>query len=161
MNITFWFNDKNKKHMKKILFYIGLASFIIACNSKPTDTAGNNETKKDTTGMVQENDNVKTQPPSGGITINELYTNRKKYEGQIVRVNGKCVKLNNNIMNLNWIHIQDGSSSDEKQDLTITTTDEVSMGAIVAFEGKIALDKDFGAGYKYEIIMEEAHLLPQ
>jgi hypothetical protein len=147
--------------MKKILLCISLTSLFVACNSKPNDTSGNNETKKDTSSNVQENENVKTQPPAGGITINELYTNRTKYEGQTVSVKGKCVKLNNNIMNRNWIHIQDGSTKDDKQDLTITTTDNVSLGEMVAFEGKIALNKDFGAGYTYEIIMEEAHRLPQ
>jgi len=104
--------------------------------------------------------NTKIDPLPGGITISELYANRKKYEGQTVRVKGRCVKVNNMIMNRNWIHIQDGSSSDKNVDLTVTTTDMVSLDEIVAFEGKITLNKDFGAGYKYEIIMEEAHLLP-
>jgi len=63
------------------------------------------------------------------------------------------------IMNRNWIHLQDGSTKDDKLDLTITTTENVPLGAIVAFEGKISLNKDFGAGYKYEIIMEDAQLL--
>ena len=63
------------------------------------------------------------------------------------------------IMNRNWIHIRDSSLKDETMDLTVTTTENVPMGAVVAFEGVIALNKDFGAGYKYEIIMENAQLL--
>lgn len=101
----------------------------------------------------------KIDPPAGGITIADLFAHRDKYEGQTVRVKGRVVKLNNMIMNRNWIHIQDGSSSKGDLDLTITTTENVPMGAVVAFEGKIALNRDFGAGYKYEIIMEEAQLL--
>lgn len=120
-------------------------------------SAGNPHTNNEDAKTTDQN--TKIEPPPGGITISELYTNRKKYEGQTVRVKGRCVKLNNMIMNRNWIHLQDGSSSDEKMDLTVTTTDVVSLGDIVAFEGKIALNKDFGAGYKYEIIMEEAQLL--
>jgi hypothetical protein len=99
-------------------------------------------------------------PPSGGISIADLIANKKKYEGQVVKVRGRCVKLNNMIMNRNWIHLRDGSLKDDKTDLTVTTTDNIPLGAIVAFEGKITLNADFGAGYKYEIIMEEAHLLP-
>jgi 5-keto 4-deoxyuronate isomerase len=104
-------------------------------------------------------DNQKVSPPPGGITIAELFKNKTKYEGQTVRVKGRCIKLNNMIMNRNWVHLQDGSSSKNEQDLTVTTTDNVMLGDVVAFEGKISLNKDFGAGYKYEIIMEEAHLL--
>lgn len=103
---------------------------------------------------------TKLDPPPGGISIAELFKNRQKYEGQTVKIKGRCVKLNTNIMNRNWIHLQDGSMTDEQIDLTVTTTDKVALGEIVTFEGKITLNKDFGAGYKYEIIMEEAHLLP-
>jgi hypothetical protein len=102
---------------------------------------------------------TKLEPPTGGISIAELLKNRQKYDGQTVRVKGRCVKLNNMIMSRNWIHLQDGSTKDQGIDLTVTTTENVPLGSIVAFEGKIALNKDFGAGYKYEIIMEEAHLL--
>lgn len=103
--------------------------------------------------------NTKLDPPPGGISIAELFANRKKYDGQTVRITGKCVKLNNMIMSRNWIHLQDGSMKDNKADLTVTTTENVPLGAVVSFEGKIALNKDFGAGYKYEIIMEEATLI--
>jgi hypothetical protein len=98
-------------------------------------------------------------PPPGGITLAELIKNKKKYDGQIVKVQGRVVKLNNMIMNRNWVHLQDASLKDEKTDLTVTTTESVAMGDIVAFEGKISLNKDFGAGYKYEIIMEDAQII--
>jgi len=103
--------------------------------------------------------NMKIEPPQGGITISELLANRKKYEGQTVKIKGKCIKLNSMIMNRNWIHLQDGSSKDNKIDLTVTTTENILLGEVVTVEGKIALNKDFGAGYKYEIIMEDAQVL--
>jgi hypothetical protein len=102
---------------------------------------------------------TKLDPPPGGITIAELFANRKKYEGQTVKIKGKCVKLNNMIMSRNWIHLQDGSLKDKTTDLTVTTTENVPLGSIVSFQGKITLNKDFGAGYKYEILMEEATLI--
>jgi hypothetical protein len=64
------------------------------------------------------------------------------------------------IMNRNWIHLQDGSLKDKTVDLTITTTENIALGSIVAVEGIITLNKDFGAGYKYDIIMEDATLIP-
>jgi hypothetical protein len=103
---------------------------------------------------------TKIDPVPGGITIAELFENRKKYEGQTVRIKGRCVKLNNMIMSRNWIHLQDGSLKGKTLDLTVTTTENIPLGAIVAVEGKIALNKDFGAGYKYDIILEEAKLIP-
>lgn len=99
-----------------------------------------------------------SDPPPGGITIADLFENRTKYDGQKVRIRGRCVKVNNMIMDRNWVHLQD-DSLDEDKDLTITTTENIPLGAVVAVEGIITLNKDFGAGYKYEIIMEEAQLL--
>jgi hypothetical protein len=110
-------------------------------------------------GETQLEQTTRLDPPSGGISLAELFKNRKKYDGQTVKVTGRCVKLNTMIMQRNWVHLQDGSLSEEEGDLTVTTTDKVELGTIVSFEGKIALNKDFGAGYKYEIIMEEAKLL--
>jgi hypothetical protein len=104
-------------------------------------------------------ENAKIEPPAGGITIATLFANRKKYDGQTVIVKGRCVKLNTMIMNRNWIHLQDGSMKDKSVDLTVTTTEDVPLGSVVAFTGKITLNKDFGAGYKYEIIMEDAQIL--
>jgi hypothetical protein len=62
-------------------------------------------------------------------------------------------------MSRNWVHIQDGTKNDGKvADLTITTNANVQVGDNVSFEGKITLDKDFGAGYKYNVIMEQGVL---
>ncbi|HJW30149.1 MAG TPA: hypothetical protein VJ508_12995 [Saprospiraceae bacterium] len=101
----------------------------------------------------------KIGPPPGGITIADLIAHKQKYEGQLVKVQGRVIKINNGIMSRNWVHIQDGSLKDEKVDLTVTTDAFVNIGDVVPFEGKIAINKDFGAGYKYEIIMEEAHVI--
>lgn len=94
---------------------------------------------------------------NGAIALSELFANKEKYSQKLIRVTGKCVKVNPMIMNRNWIHIQDGSGKD--LDLTVTTTENVPLGAVVTLEGTITLDKDFGAGYRYDIIMESASLV--
>ena len=53
-------------------------------------------------------------------------------------------------------HIQDGTGGENSFDLTITTQDQVTVGSIAKFEGVVAIDKDFGHGYKYDLILEEA-----
>ena len=93
--------------------------------------------------------------PEGAISIAQLYENMKQYKGQKVRVKGQVVKFSAEIMNTNWIHLQDGTSFDGKYDLTITSDETVNVGDIVTFEGVISIDKDFGYGYFYEVLLEE------
>ena len=92
----------------------------------------------------------------GSIKLSELFSDPEKYQGKLIQITGKCVKVNPMIMGRNWIHIQDGSG--DGLDLTITTTENIQLDAIVSLEGIIALDRDFGAGYRYDIIMEKAVL---
>ena len=100
-----------------------------------------------------------TKPVAGSIKLSELMKNKSKYAGKTILISGQCVKANYQIMGKNWFHIQDGSEvAGKKSDLTVTTSDAIQMGEQAAFEGKIVLNKDFGAGYKYEIIMEDALL---
>jgi len=90
------------------------------------------------------------------ISLAQLFADPGAFNKKTIKVKGTVVKVNEKIMGKNWIHIQDGTEYDDQFDLTITTTDQVKMGSIASFEGTIALDKDFGYGYKYDIIMEEA-----
>jgi aspartyl/asparaginyl-tRNA synthetase len=61
-------------------------------------------------------------------------------------------------MNRNWVHIQDGTKENDKYDLTVTTLDSTTVGKVVVVEGTVAVNKDFGAGYFYEVIVENAKL---
>jgi hypothetical protein len=90
----------------------------------------------------------------GAIKIADLVANMQKYNGKVVKVTGKCVKINPMIMGRNWLHIQDGSG--KNIDLTVTTNANVQLGAVVTLEGVFATGKDFGAGYKYDYIVENA-----
>lgn len=99
---------------------------------------------------------IKVEKADGGVTIEELFANKATYAGQKVKIKGQIVKVNLAIMGKNWIHIQDGTASGESFDLTITTAEEFQVDEVVTFEGTITLDKDFGAGYFYDVIMEEA-----
>jgi len=102
--------------------------------------------------------NISVEQPKGSQSIANLSADRASYEGKVVTIRGQVTKYNGGIMKRNWVHIQDGTKDGQTYDLTITTNDEVSIDDIVTFKGKIVLNKDFGAGYKYDIIMEEATL---
>jgi hypothetical protein len=103
---------------------------------------------------------IKVEPAKGGITIGELFAKKDSYEGKTVKIKGEVVKFSPEIMGKNWLHIQDGTSGNGAFDLTITTGDVVKIGDIVTFEGVVALKKDFGAGYFYEVIVENGKLIP-
>jgi hypothetical protein len=99
---------------------------------------------------------ISIETPKGGITISELYKNKDSYAGKTVIIRGQVVRYNHQVMSKNWVHIQDGTDFSGKFDLTVTTLDSLSVGNVVTFKGTIALNRDFGAGYVYDVIMEVA-----
>ena len=98
------------------------------------------------------------QKPDGGTTVAEIVTGRAGLSGKEVAVSGKVVKYNSGVMNKNWLHIRDGSGSAGSNDLTITTDATAKVGDTVLVKGKVATDRDFGAGYKYGVIIEDAQV---
>lgn len=100
--------------------------------------------------------NVTIEPCQDCITIAKLFEGKKTFSGKNVKVTGKVTKFNPSIMGKNWVHIQDGTEFQGEFDLTITTDAMVSVGETVTFEGKLALDKDFGYGYSYKVLLEES-----
>lgn len=105
---------------------------------------------------VLDKSKIEISPISGGIAIKDLFADKKKYEGKTVTVKGIVAKFNPQIMKKNWIHLQDGTEFNGEFDLTVTSQSTVNVGDTIVVEGKIFLDKDFGYGYFYNIIMEDA-----
>lgn len=96
----------------------------------------------------------------GGYTVEEIYTKKDELKGKKVTIRGEVVKLNNNIMGKNWIHIQDGSGKEGTNDLTVTTAPDqaVNVGDKVLVTGTVTPNKDVGAGHKYLVILEEGSI---
>lgn len=94
------------------------------------------------------------QKAKDGKTVQEIITGATGLNGKKVAVRGKVVKVNTGIMGKTWIHLADGSGPNA--DLTITTAATPKVGDLVVATGTIAANKDFGAGYKYAVIMEDA-----
>ena len=96
--------------------------------------------------------------PEGGQTVAELNSGKADLAGKEVTLRGKVVKYNAQIMGKNWLHVQDGSgdAADGSNDITVTTMTEAKVGDTVLISGKLVLDKDFGYGYKYALIIEDA-----
>ena len=100
--------------------------------------------------------------PAGGTTVAALWTNRKALAGKPVTVRGKVVKFNGGILGKNWFHLQDGTGTekDGTNDITVTSAAEPKVGDIVTITGTLVLDKDFGSGYAYAVIIEDAKVAP-
>ena len=93
-----------------------------------------------------------------GFTVAECYAMKETLAGKTVRVRGKVVKFTAKILGRNWVHIQDGSGQEGTDDLTVTTTQQAQPGDLIVISGQLAIDKNFGAGYVYSVIIEEAAL---
>ncbi len=104
---------------------------------------------------------VEKAPGENSYTVEEIFTQAEDLQGSTIRLQGKAVKFNANIMGRNWVHLQDGSGNpmDNTHDLVVTTNETVATGDIVILEGKLAANKDFGAGYSYAAIIEEAQII--
>ncbi len=105
---------------------------------------------------IKKETNIKVEPLTDGETISDLYKNKTKLKGKTVKVKGVVTKFNPDILNKNWIHIQDGTNFNGKNDILITTKDRVKVGDTIIVEGVLELDKDFGAGYFYDVLIEKA-----
>jgi hypothetical protein len=100
-------------------------------------------------------------PPAGGLSIADVWARRKQLADTQVTVRGTVVKVNNEIMGRNWFHLQDGSgkADDGTNDLTVTTDAVVKIGDVVTVTGTVGIDKDFTAGYAYDVILEKAKIV--
>ena len=91
-------------------------------------------------------------------TVAEVWTQKGSLKEKTVTIRGKVVKYNPGVMGKNWMHLQDGSGDATKgtHDITVTSQDPVAKGDVVTIKGVVRVDKDFGAGYTYAIIIEDA-----
>ena len=95
-----------------------------------------------------------------GKDIAFVYANKDDLAGQPITLRGKVVKYNPGILGWNFIHIQDGSgdAGAGSNDLIVTSKAETAVGDVVTLSGTIVLDKDFGAGYSYPVLLEDASI---
>ncbi len=106
---------------------------------------------------------IKVEKAAGanGHTVGECFAQAKDLDGKKIRVRGKVMKVSRMIMGRNWVHLQDGTGNpmENTHDLVITTKAEPKKGSIVTMEGTLHANRDFGAGYKYQAIIEDAEVV--
>lgn len=115
---------------------------------------------KGSTAMSTESVKVDKATGPNAYAVAELYKNSKKLEKKKVVVRGKVVKVSSGVMKKNWIHLQDGSGDAKagSNDLVVTSNDLPAVGDVVTASGTLYNNKDFGGGYKYAVIIENASI---
>jgi len=150
------------KTFDEVLFLGGVSAVPVGSN--PTTITGNATDAHGQSAGAQPYTRKTTQEvkksitivaPKDCITIAELFSKKDFYAGKTIKIKGEVTKYNPEIMNKNWIHLQDGTENNGKFDLVITSGGTVRPGDIVTLEGKITLNKDFGYGYLFDVMMEE------
>lgn len=144
-------NFESKEH-NRIFDTIYLVSNIVAANHTHTHEEENTSPTQNTKNKGPRNIQV-----DGSVKIADLVANPQKYAGQTIQISGECTKINPNIMGINWIHLKDGSQDD--YDLVITSDVIIPEGHVVTMTGTVTLNKDFGAGYRYDIILENGQII--
>lgn len=92
-----------------------------------------------------------------------LYQNKAALAGKTIKAQGNVVKVNNQIMGRNFVHVQDGSGKAENgnNNLIVTSKQTAAVGDKVVISGTVVVDRDFGSGYAYPLLIEEASITPK
>ncbi|WP_265949478.1 hypothetical protein [Dechloromonas sp. A34] len=93
-------------------------------------------------------------------TVAAVYKDKSALAGKEVTVKGKVVKVNNGIMGRNFVHVQDGTGDASSNNLIITSKQTAAVGDTVQVTGKVFLNRDFGSGYNYPLLIEESTITP-
>lgn len=141
----------------KIVFSSGLVSADSAIETKSFHGKAISKEK-----VASHDEKIQVEKASGpdAYTVAELYEKTASLDKKTVVIRGKVVKVSSGIMGRNWLHIQDGSGKQEdgSNDLVVTSKDLAAVGDVVTINGTLYKDKDFGSGYKYDVIVEEASI---
>ena len=112
--------------------------------------------KKKSEGKVVEGLKVEKAKGDNSYSLAEIFEKRDSLEDKVILVRGQVVKITTGVMNKNWVHIKDGTGENASNKLVVTTKDSPNIGDVVTFSGVFHNNVDFGGGYQYAVIMEDA-----
>ncbi len=145
------------KHFDKIYFAEG-----IEINGKPNSNPHKMEMAMPEDGIhsgknphisqdIANVDTSKVKKLENGVTIKDILDNSKNFNGKTVKLRAVVVKFLPDIMKMNWVHLKDASTD---KDITMTTKEKFKVGETVEVQGVVGVDKDFGFGYYYKVLIE-------
>ncbi|MFK5976261.1 MAG: hypothetical protein QM493_07130 [Sulfurovum sp.] len=91
-------------------------------------------------------------------TVSEIKMWRKELSGQTINLEANVFKISSNIMKMDWVHLGYGEYDRLKSDDLVFTAKHatIKVGDKVVATGKVVVDKDFGFGYFYKVIIQES-----
>ncbi len=99
-------------------------------------------------------------PLPEGKTIADIFAESTQLDGQVVSLNARVIKVSKNIMGKNWITLQDGTGTEQNNQLKATSKQAPSKGDILIVRGIVRANVDIGSGYKYKVLLEEVTFSP-
>lgn len=96
--------------------------------------------------------------PADLKTVAAIHKNKATLAGQKISAQGKVVKVNNGIMGRNFVHVQDGTGDANSNNLIVTSKQTANVGDQVTISGLVTVNRDFGSGYTYPLLIEEASI---
>jgi len=113
---------------------------------------------------VQDSTPIKVTKATGANarTIAEIVAQGKDLKDKPVELHAQVVKFSPAIMGKNWIHLRDGtgSAADGSNDILVTSSGNTKVGDVITVTGVVRVDKDFGAGYAYKVLIEDGNIQP-
>ena len=91
-------------------------------------------------------------------TVAAINQNTAALSGKTISAKGKVVKVNNGIMGRNFVHVQDGTGDATSNNLIVTSKQTANVGDQVTVSGVVVLNRDFGSGYQYPLLIEDASI---
>ena len=156
------FESKSLNRTFEVVYFAGGLQNLTAPAPVAVDTSGTLPQGQPSTDSTVEAapQVVKVAELTPGEDIAYVYANQDALAGQKISLRGKVVKFNANIMGTNFIHIQDGSGdvADGSNDLTVTSKAVTAVGETVVVTGTVIQNKDFGYGYKFPVLIEDASI---
>jgi hypothetical protein len=130
---------------------------LVSAIGVKSDQKGSSKSAPGGTGAGAEPPVSGIEPIEGGHTVGEVIAGKASLTGSEVAVRGKVIKLNASIMGRNWLHVSDGTvGPDGEQEVIVSTEDIAAVGSTVVVRGTVATDRDFGSGYNYSVLIEDA-----
>jgi hypothetical protein len=149
------FESKTLKKTFPKIFFGSLAAAPGAVAAQVT-AAHSSVSKADFTGDIK----VPKATGPQARTVAEIISKSAELKDKTVLLHARVVKYNSAVMGKNWLHLRDGSGSaaDATNDLLATSAETAKVGDIVLLSGTVRRDKDFGSGYAYKVLIEDAKL---
>jgi DNA/RNA endonuclease YhcR with UshA esterase domain len=155
-------NNFESKSLKQTFQTIIFGNLAGTAGSAPGATGMDLATAHSGTAKVVDAGDIHVAKATGANarTVADIVTKSAELKDKPVVVHAKVVKFNSGIMGKNWLHVRDGtgSAADNTNDLLVTTTSPAKVGDVVTVKGVVHTDRDFGSGYAYKVLIEDAAL---